>query len=499
MQSDLLQRVADEAATDECLLISAGVSLSKAELFDRVERLAAIFKAQGPVCVGLLADNGIDWILADLACQEAGIPIVPIPPFFSPAQMQHSLVTAGVSLLLTDRPTDEDLFTARPIRVADETTLGDLRAYALECNGAIGLPEGTGKITYTSGTTGQPKGVCLTTAHQVAVASSIAEMTNLDSPRHLCVLPLSTLLENLAGVYAPLLAGGSVIVPPMSEVGLRGSSQLDVQQLLGCISEHQPDSLIVVPEILVALTAAAEHGWRPPASLCFVAVGGSKVSADTVVRARTVGLPVFEGYGLSECASVVALNAPDFDRVGSVGRPLPHVEVHIEDGEIIVSGSTFLGYAGQPDSWHQGRPVHTGDLGRVDADGFVHISGRLKNQLITSYGRNVSPEWIESELLSGKLLQQAVVVGDARPWCVALLLPVDPATTDADIDLWLMRTNQRLPDYARVVDWQRLPEPMTAENGLMTSNGRPKRTEIERAYGALINQLYDTGLEANIQ
>jgi long-subunit acyl-CoA synthetase (AMP-forming) len=498
MQSELLQRVADKAAEDDCLLISAGASVASAELFDRVGRLAGILKARGPECVGLMADNGIDWIVTDLACQEAGIPIVPIPLFFSPAQMQHSLVTGGVSLLLTDRPVDEDVFTARPIRIADETALGDLRAYALERNDAIGLPAGTGKITYTSGTTGQPKGVCLTTAHQVAVASSIAEMTNLDRPRHLCVLPLSTLLENLAGVYAPLLAGGSVIIPPMAEVGLHGSSQLDVQRLLGCITDHQPDSLIVVPEILVALTAAAEHGWRPPASLCFVAVGGSKVSGDAVLRARNAGLPVFEGYGLSECGSVVALNAPGFDRPGSVGRPLPHVEVLIENGEIIVSGSSFLGYAGQPESWHRGS-VRTGDLGRVDAEGFVHISGRLKNQLITSYGRNVSPEWIESELLSGTLLQQAVVVGDARPWCVALLLPLDPATIDADIDLWVRRVNRRLPDYARIVDWQRLTEPMTAENGLMTSNGRPKRTEIERACGALINQLYDTGLEASIQ
>lgn len=498
MQSELLQRVAAQAAADDCLLVSGKASVSRAEFCDQVERLAKFLESQGPECVGLMADNGVDWIVADFACQEAGIRIVPIPSFFSREQIQHSLVTGGVQVLLTDRPIDEVISTARPISAAGDPALGGLRPFALKPTPAISVPAGTGKITYTSGTTGRPKGVCLAPAQQLAVASMIAAVTNLDRPRHLCVLPLSTLLENLAGVYAPMLAGGSIIVPPLAEVGLLGSSQLDVPQLLACIAGNQPDSLILVPEILAALTTAAERGWRPPASLRFVAVGGSKVSAETVLRARNVGLPVFEGYGLSECGSVVALNVPGLDRAGSVGRPLPHIKVRIEDGEIVVSGSTFLGYVGQPESWHEDR-VRTGDLGHIDDEGFLHVSGRLKNQLITSYGRNVSPEWIESELLSGLLLRQAVVVGDARPWCTALVLPLDPDTTDADIDSWIGRANQRLPDYARVVDWQRLPEPLTSENGLMTSNGRPKRPDIKRAFGALIDQIYDTAGEASNQ
>jgi long-chain acyl-CoA synthetase len=370
--------------------------------------------------------------------------------------------------------------------------------YELPATSTARLPKGTQKITFTSGTTGAPKGVCLSAEQQVAVAASIASTIDVESPRHLCILPLSTLLENLAGVYAPLFRGGTVVVPSLADVGLNGSSQLDIPSLLECIGREQPNSLILVPEILSALAVAAECGWRPPSSLHFVAVGGGKVSAELLLRARRAGLPAFEGYGLSECGSVVTLNVPAADRAGSVGRPLPHVQLHIVNNEIVVEGSTFLGYVDQPESWDAG-PVRTGDLGRIDADGYVYINGRAKNQLITSFGRNLSPEWVESELLAGPLLQQAVVIGDARPWCVALLWPRDPATTDEDIAAWIRNANQQLPDYARIVDWRRLPKPMTSDSGLLTDNGRPRRTQIERLYGPLIEQLYTDQPEASNQ
>jgi len=228
---------------------------------------------------------------------------------------------------------------------------------------------------------------------------------------------------------------------------------LDVATLLDCIEQHQPDSLILVPEILKALVVATECGWRPPSSLHFVAVGGGKVATELLRRARFAGLPAFEGYGLSECASVVTLNVPDANHSGSVGRPLPHVRVDIEDGEIVVTGSAFLGYVGQPDTWESG-PVHTGDIDHIDDEGFVYVDGRAKSQLITSYGRNVSPEWVESELTATPILQQAVVFGDARPFCVALVHAREASTTDGEIDALIRSTNQRLPDYARIVEWR---------------------------------------------
>ncbi len=341
------------------------------------------------------------------------------------------------------------------------------------------MPAGTQKITFTSGTTGAPKGVCLSAEQQLTLAQSLASVIGLDAPRHLCVLPLSTLLENLAGVYAPLLAGGTVVVPALAEVGLAGSSGLDVSRWLACIEHYQPDSLILVPEMLNALTLAAGAGWPVPTSLQFVAVGGGKVSPEMLRRARDLGIPAYEGYGLSECSFGRLPERPGRYRPGAVGRPLPHVDVSIEDDEILVQGNAFLGYVGQPETWGADA-VHTGDIGCIDADGFVHVSGRRKHQLITSFGRNLSPEWVESELLAGPMLQQAVIIGDDRPYCVALVLPRNSSSSDADIAAWVHATNQRLPDYARILSWYRLPSALSHADGLLTENGRPKRIAISR-------------------
>ena len=477
---DLMLTISQAGSATDIVLQSGAKSLSRSELLLAVDGLAKQLRSLNVESVALYADNGIDWILIDLACQALGIRVVPVPLFFSTAQIKHTIASSGATALVSDQQNIEYLIGAR----AGQAFCGMTSLYTLEESESADLPEGTQKITFTSGTTGSPKGVCLSAEQQVAVATAIAAVASDGNPKHLCVLPLSTLLENLAGVYAPLLSGGSVTAPSLADVGLAGSSGLDIKQFLHCITEHQPNTMILVPEILNALTEATECGWRPPSSLHFVAVGGGKVSPELLRRARAAGLPANEGYGLSECASVVTLNVPGADHIGSVGRPLPHVSIEIEQDEIVVRGSQFLGYAGQPDSWNAAC-VRTGDLGHIDEDGFVFVSGRAKNQLISSFGRNISPEWVESELLAGPLLQQAVVIGDARPYCVALVEPRNAATTDADIDTWIRSANQKLPDYARVVDWHRV----TA----------PQRVTIERDCSVEIERMYATNAEASNQ
>ncbi len=483
--SPILSLLAEQA--DGTALETPGASIDAATLRGRVIELADRLRDEEIRCAALLADNGIDWIVADLACLEAGVRIVPVPLFFSAEQVRHVLASSGADTLLTDQPVGSLELDLEP--VPGMTPLPGLRRYALEPREHVAVPDTTWKITYTSGTTGAPKGVCLSAEHLMSVAASVAQVTGLESPRHLAVLPMSTLLENVAGVYAPLLAGGTVVVPSLGDVGLRGSSSLDVQQLLDSITAVRPDSLILVPEILRVVTIAAERGWRPSSSLRFVAVGGSKTAPGLIERSRQAGIPIFEGYGLSECGSVTTLNTPGNDRAGSVGRALPHTRISITDGEICVAGSTMLGYVDQPASWYPDL-VPTGDIGHIDGDGFVHIDGRARNLIITGYGRNVSPEWVESELLAGPLLAQAIVFGDARPWCSALLLPSDPDTSDAGIASYIRQVNDHLPDYARVVDWRRLPAPLCEADGLLTNNGRPQRPAIEARYGALIDEMY---------
>jgi long-subunit acyl-CoA synthetase (AMP-forming) len=150
----------------------------------------------------------------------------------------------------------------------------------------------------------------------------------------------------------------------------------------------------------------------------------------------------------------------------------------------------MLGYVGESASWYPAE-ILTGDLGYFDDRGFLHINGRRKNLLISSYGRNISPEWVESELLSSPVLAEAVVYGDARPWCVALLRPRLPETPDYLLHVAVSAANAQLPDYAQVKHFLRLDKPLAEIAGLLTENGRPRRDRIEQHYQQQIDALYD--------
>ncbi len=464
-------------------------SLSVTELLAQVRDIAPRLAAGGYQRVALLADNSPEWIIVDLACQLEGICLVPLPTFFSAEQLAHSLHDAGVDLLIVQSELEAALPAGLDRSAPAFPLLSTLTAIPLAGSQGALLPEGTTKVTFTSGSTGNPKGVCLSFEHCLKVAGSIAEATGLHSPRHLCVLPLAVLLENISGVYGPLLVDGRTVAVPLEQLGFSGSSGLDPAKFLAALHHHRPSTLILVPQLLTLLDIALAMGWTPPDSLQFIAVGGARVAPSLVERVRAQGLPVYEGYGLSECASVVSLNRPGCDRAGTSGRVLNHVRLATVDGQLRVSGNSFLGYLNQPDTWYPDH-VDTGDIATVDADGFVTIAGRAKNVLINSYGRNVSPEWIESELAGTGLFSQVVVVGDGRPYCAALLLPLNSDADNVAIQAAIDAVNTHLPDYARVEAWVRLPEALSVEAGTLTNNGRPRRDQIEAAYQHLIEPLY---------
>jgi long-subunit acyl-CoA synthetase (AMP-forming) len=212
-------------------------------------------------------------------------------------------------------------------------------------------------------------------------------------------------------------------------------------------------------------------GLRFP-DLRLVAVGGAKVAPQLLAQAEALGLPVYEGYGLSECASVVALNTPASRRVGAVGKPLPHLSVEVAgDGEIVVGPQPFLGYAGG--HAHAGA-VRTGDLGRFDDDGFLRIDGRRSNTIITAHGRNVAPEWVESELLAQPEIRQAVVFGEAQAELGALIVPLTSEVGEAALSDAVARANQNLPAYAQVRRWT-VRSAFDPAAGELTGNGRPRR------------------------
>ncbi|RCK44600.1 AMP-binding protein [Thalassospira profundimaris] len=401
--------------------------------------------------LGIALDNGIDWLLWDLAALHTGIICIPLPPFFTKDQIDHSIATGGITHMVTPGGLVATGFDRSPL-----------------------IPEGTAKITFTSGSTGTPKGVCLSETAMFNVAHAIHAVLGDDFVgTHACVLPLAVLLENVAGVYAGLIAGCTIHLTGLQEFGSQYHNLYDV------LKQARANSVILVPEILRALMMQV-HAKGPLPDLKFIAVGGARVAPRLIATARQLGLPVYEGYGLSECASVLSMNIPGKDKPGTAGTLLPHVKAEIRDGEIYVHRPGFLGYIGATDQ-SDGTVAQwfaTGDIGDIDADGFVHVTGRKKNVLITSHGRNISPEWPESVLLAQPEIYQAIVYGDDQPHLSALIVP---SNATANIAAAIETTNTVLPDYAQIRDFQIVP-PFSVENGCLTGNGRPKRDAISARY-----------------
>lgn len=482
---DTIARHDSQTPHQPALLGSQG-ELDYQSLWQQIQRLADRLQHAGIRRLALQLDNGLSWALIDLACTRAGIVVIPVPHFFSPAQQAWLLESCGADALVG--PEHQGWQAAAPLVLMAGRP--DEQAVPLWRRIPTSLPElpaGTAKITYTSGTTGQPKGVCLSLEQMTAVCGSLAlRVAPARVEKHLTLLPLTTLLENLTGLYVPLLTGACSRIPSLGELGFSGSSKLDPAALAQALLRWPSHSLVLVPELLRLLLALC---LNTPAlatqlgTLRFVAVGGGKVAPELIAHARAAGLPVYEGYGLSECGSVVALNGPHGDRPGSVGLPLPHCQVTIAaDGEVMVSGSAMLGYLGE--EGETGSQIATGDLGRIDEEGYLHITGRKKNVQITAFGRNFSPEWVEAQAQLCPAIARIVIFGDGQPANVALIQPLPGS--QSQLPEQIARLNQQLPDYARIHHW--LPVALDQLPGLLTANGRPRRNEIYHHFSRQISQ-----------
>lgn len=493
----LLQQIQAQAiqAPTRVALEGQATQLTYSALVAEVARLSDALKAlTSQATVALALDNSPAWIALDLAILAANCSNVPVPAFFTAAQKQHAITDAGVSLVFTDmlaawQPLYPDSTLLAEWEVAGKT-VAVLRVHADDRVAAAD------KITYTSGTTGAPKGVCLSAQTMWQVARSITTLIQPGAAdRHFCVLPLATLLENVAGVYASLIAGATVVVYSCQSVGFSGS-QFDISRLYQGLQGSRASTAILIPELLRALVMYMQAGQAALTQLRFVAVGGAKVVPALILQAQALGLPVFEGYGLSECGSVVALNTPQSHKPGSIGKPLPHVQLRVDlTGELWVKGALYQGYT-QP-AGRMATPVldeegylATGDLAYQDDEGYWYLSGRKKNMFITSFGRNVSPEWVESTLIHQPALLQVCVFGEARPFNVAIVVP-QPQCSAEQVAQAIAQVNQQLPDYAQVGDVVFARQPFSPHNGQLTANGRLKRDAIAAAYAADIDTIYE--------
>lgn len=472
-------------------LLGEDESFSYVDLQTAISILGQQLVQRGVRTLGLDMDNCPAWALTDLAALAAGVCLVPLPPFFSDAQLRHCLHQAGVQAVISDRP--EELYRRaglQPPTHIDSIRIGRREFAWLNLATEVeGPPDSVVKLTYTSGTTGEPKGVMLARDSLDAVAASLAgAVSPQPGERHLALMPLAVLLENIAGLYVPLLGGATAILPGTQQVGMLGAARVDARCMLDALLHWAASSALFTPQTLSLLLDAIETSGRRP-RLRFAALGGAVSSLRLLQRAERLGIPVFEGYGVSEAASVITLNVPGGKRTGSVGKPLPHLELRVSEcGEIQIRGPLFRGYLAQ-DPVHTDDWWSTGDIGRIDEDGFVHLMGRHRNFFVTAFGRNVSPEWVEAELCAEAAVMQAAVFGEARPFNTALLVAAPGADT-SHIERAVAQANARLPDYARIGRWLYASQPFTPHNGQLSSNGRLRREQVEAVYGGLIAAQY---------
>ncbi|MGW4891634.1 AMP-binding protein [Kitasatospora sp. NPDC004240] len=462
----------------------------------------------GPLRIGVVCGNTPACVIADLALLGSEDVEIPVPLAFSHEQAAGLLESAD--LCLADGPglrRLEEWGRGRVLR-PDCPVIGLDAGRLVELGSQLG-PEGPEfpvrreaaadrecKIIHTSGTTSRPKGVRIRSAALDALLASLrAEMPPGAFRRYLSMVPLSLLIEQVTGLYLVLLDGGTVVLLP-ERAALVGTAADAAREVLHHLPAVRPTALVAPPSVVTELEHAADRAAEagaPVAATLFgtdrvplICCGGAPSHPSTLARLLDHGIPVYEGYGLSENSSVVSWNTPRAHRPGTVGRPLGHVTVRIaEDGELLVrSTSLFAGYtrddpsslALDADGW-----LHTGDLATRDEDGYLRITGRKKNVIITAAGRNVAPEWVEAQYARIPCVHAAVVFGDGLSALHGLFLVhhgTDLATAEREITAY---GAEHLSEVERVSSVHLVHSSEELYRRYFTVTGRPMRSTVQAA------------------
>jgi long-chain acyl-CoA synthetase len=451
---------------------------------------------------------------------------------------------------------------------AEVTSLDDLLADgagadagAFEEQARSIAPGDLASLVYTSGTTGKPKGVML--SHGNFVSNVVTAMGLVDfrpDQVALSFLPLAHVFERMIDFCyfykgVSIAYAESVQTVPQNIQEVRPHVFVSVPRVYEKFQARVQDTIAASPAVRQKLFAwALDVGRRslpwtlqedhPPGSLGlqlalanalvfrkihqrlggrfeYAVSGGAPLARDLAEFFWSAGVRIFEGYGLTETSPVIAVNRPGAVKLGTVGPQIPGIEVHIaEDGEILTRGPHVMkGYYGRPEDtaevidpegW-----FHTGDIGHLDEDGFLHITDRKKEIIVNSYGKNVAPAPIENALKSSRWIAQAVVIGDRRKYLSALVVPdfealgpwarergvaaAGPEQLAADPQVRQLlrdeidKVNENLASYEKIVAWDVLPAELTLEGGELTPTQKVKRRVIHEKYAATIEGLYRDG------
>jgi long-chain acyl-CoA synthetase len=567
------------------------VELSYPELADRIQDLSLGLLELGLSAgdrVAILSENRPEWAIADYACLAARCTDVPIYPTLPTRHVEYSLADSGAAaVFVSSRPQLEKILAVRErlpsLRhvVAFEAEAAGPGVWALEQVYALGRaararypnwranalqakPDDLATILYTSGTTGDAKGVMLThgnIASNVSTCCTLFSFTEQDEC--LSFLPLSHIFERMFGHYCMFHSG--VVINYAESVDTvaadmqrwRPTLMASVPRLYEKIYGRVLDAVRAGPaskrrlffwgkrvgEQAVELRLAnrrlppalAAQLWladrlvfsklraRTGGRIRFFISGGAPLSADIAKFFHAAGMPILEGYGLTETSPVMAVNTFEHLRLGTVGLPIPGVEIRIAaDGEIITRGpNVMVGYYGKPqatgealdgDGWFR-----TGDIGQLDADGFLRITDRKKDLIVTAGGKNIAPQPIESLAKTNKFVSNAVMLGDRRPFPIMLVVPnletlsawaTQEGLPTGEVERLLQLPKVRskmeaevqttLRDLARFEQPKKvvlLPHDFTVEAGELTPTLKVKRRVVEERHRAVVEALYSVNSE----
>jgi long-chain acyl-CoA synthetase len=489
----------------------------------------------------LVAPNRYEWIVCDLAIQFARAVHVPVHNALAGPQITYQIRDSGAKVAILAGASQAE-------KLADQTAnLPDgLQFFALdECPGTIGrfsvrsLADATAAVTedeakqamqaadvvqpndlatilYTSGTTGEPKGVMLSQRNLAsnALASIEAFTTRADDLR-LSWLPWSHIFARTCDLYTWICAGHELAIAESPEQVIAHCGQIHPTLLNGVPYFFEKVQRYLTDQKLADTPGSLARvlGGRMRA-MC---AGGAPLPEHTAKFYDKQGVLVLEGYGMTESSPVIATCTEKARKIGTVGPPIPGVEVRISaEGEILTRGPhVMLGYWNRPDAtaetivddW-----LYTGDLGEIDSDGYVKITGRKKELIVTSAGKNIAPTYLEAMLTADPLILQVLVIGDRRSYLTALIVPNPdnlraeiiqrriPVTSAAQalvhpdvLQLYRQHIDDRLAGvsrYEQVGKFTLLDRGFTVEGGQLTPTLKLRRQVIQTEFAALIEAMY---------
>jgi long-chain acyl-CoA synthetase len=532
--------------------------------------------------VALMAENGPHWPTVDFATLTSGAVLVPIYPTLLPDQAAYIVNDCGAKVVFAETRNHLDglLGLAGQLPQVQQYVLikgqsDDPRVLTLdqlvergagvdiaafEARARAVKPEDLATFIYTSGTTGQPKGVMLTHRNIASnVAASIPAIDIEPTYTALSFLPLSHSFERTVDyiyfyngctiAYAESVAAVAqnmqetkphvfVSVPRVYEkvlsrvqenVAQSSSAKQKIfawaqgvgREALPYRLQHKsPGGLLGLKLRLADKLVFGKIRERLGGRFIFAVSGGAPLARDVAEFFWGVGVPIYEGYGLSETSPVISVNTPAAVKMGTVGRPVDQVLVRIaEDGEILARGPNIMkGYWNLPEATAEAIDsegwFHTGDIGELDAQGFLRITDRKKELIINAYGKNIAPAPIENSLKSSRFIGQAVVVGDRRKFLSALLVPdfealkpwaekqglaaggdmaalLGSPQVRALYEAEVQAVNKGLAHYEQISAWELLPAEFTLETGELTPTQKVKRRVVYKKYGDVIDRLYE--------